>query len=66
MKNHLPDLDMEIFCKDLIVDDTEREILVNSAYDAACDFVFLYDFSSLAGSDDSNSPRVLYFSFCMM
>jgi hypothetical protein len=59
MKNHLPDLDMEILHKDFTVDDTEREILVNSAYDAAHDFVSLYNFSSLAVSDDNNSPRAL-------
>jgi hypothetical protein len=47
MKNHLPDLDVEILRKDFTVDDAEQEILVNSAYDAAHDFVSLYDFSSL-------------------
>jgi hypothetical protein len=59
MKNHLPDLDMEILHKDFTVDDVERETLVNSAYDAAHDFVSLYDFSSLAESDDNSSPRAL-------
>jgi hypothetical protein len=59
MKNHLPDLDVEILRKDFAVDDAEREILVNSAYDATHDFVFLYDFSSLTGSDDNNSPGAL-------
>jgi hypothetical protein len=59
MKNHLPDLDMEILHKDFIVDDAERETLVNSAYDAAHDFVSLYNFSSLAESDDNNSPGAL-------
>jgi hypothetical protein len=59
MKNHLPDLDMEILFKDFTVDDTEREILVNSAYDAAHDFVALYNFSSLTESDDNNSLRAL-------
>jgi hypothetical protein len=59
MKNHLPDLDMEILRKDFTVDDVERETLVNSAYDAAHDFVSLYDFSSLAESDDNSSPRAL-------
>jgi hypothetical protein len=44
MKNHLPDLDVEILRKDFTVDDAEQEILVNSAYDAAHDFVSLYDF----------------------
>jgi hypothetical protein len=59
MKNHLPDLDMEILCKDFTVDDTEREILVNSAYDAARDFVASYNFSSLTESDDNNSLGAL-------
>jgi hypothetical protein len=59
MKNHLPDLDVEILRRDFIVDDAEQEILVNSAYNAAHDFVSLYDFSSLAESDDNNSPGAL-------
>jgi hypothetical protein len=56
MKNHLPDFDTEILQKDFTVDDAERETLVNSAYDATHD---LYDFYSLAESDDNNSPRAL-------
>jgi hypothetical protein len=59
VKNHLPDLDMEILCKDFIDDDAERETLVNSAYDAAHDFVSLYDFSNLAESNNNNSPGAL-------
>jgi hypothetical protein len=59
MKNHMPNLDVEILCKDFTVDETGQEILVNSAYDAVHDFVSLYDFSSLAESDDNNSPGVL-------
>jgi hypothetical protein len=59
MKNHLPNLDMEILHKDFTVDDAERQTLVNSAYDAAHDFDSLYDFSSLAESDDNNSPEAL-------
>jgi hypothetical protein len=58
-KNHLPDLDMEILSKDFAIDDTEQEALANSSYDAAHDFVSLYDFSSLTESDDNNSPRAL-------
>jgi hypothetical protein len=58
-KNHLPDLDVEILCKDFTIDDVEWEALANSAYDAAHDFVSLYDFSSLAESDDNNSPKTL-------
>jgi lipoate synthase len=59
MKNHLPNLDVEILCKDFTIDDVEREILVNSAYDAAHDFVSLYNFFSFAESDDNNSPEAL-------
>jgi chromosome segregation ATPase len=55
MKNHLPDLDVKIIDKDLTVDDAEREILVNDAYDAIHHFLSLYDFSSLAESDDNIS-----------
>jgi lipoate synthase len=40
-KNHLPDLDVEILCKDFTIDDAEREALVNSAYDVTHDFVSL-------------------------
>jgi hypothetical protein len=59
MKNHLPDPDMEILHKDFIVNDVEQETLVNSAYDATHDFVSLYDFSSLAESDDNNRTGAL-------
>jgi hypothetical protein len=59
VKNHIPDLDMEILHKDFIVNDTEREALVNSTYDAAHDFVSLYDFSNLAESDDNSSHGAL-------
>jgi hypothetical protein len=31
----------------------------HSAYDAAHEFVSLYDFSSLAKTDDNNSPMAL-------
>jgi hypothetical protein len=59
MKNHIPDLDTEILRKDFSVNEVVRKPLVNSTYDAAHDFVSLYDFSSLAESDDNNSPRAL-------
>jgi prephenate dehydratase len=59
MKNHLLNLDVEILCKNFTVDDTEREALANNAYDAAHDFVSMYDISSLAESDDNNSPGAL-------
>jgi hypothetical protein len=58
-KNHLPDLDVEILRKDFTIDDVEQEALANSVYDATHDFVSLYDFSSLAESDDNNSPGTL-------
>jgi plasmid replication initiation protein len=59
MNNHLAELDMEILRKDFTIDDVERETLVNSTYDAVHDFDSLYDFFSLAESDDNNSPRAL-------
>jgi hypothetical protein len=66
MKNHLPDLDMEILHKEFTVDDAEQETLVNNNCDAAQDFVSLYDFSYLVESDDNTSPRALQYSFCML
>jgi hypothetical protein len=59
MKNHMPKFDAKILQKDFTVDDMERAMLVNSAYDTAHHFVSLYDFSVLADSDDNNSPRAL-------
>jgi hypothetical protein len=59
IKNHLSDLDMEILCKVFTVDDAEQEILVNSAYDAAHDFISLHDFSSVVEFDDNSSPGAL-------
>jgi hypothetical protein len=56
VKNHMPKFDMEILQKNFTVDDTERAVLVDSAYDTAQHFVSLYDFSTLAESDDNNSP----------
>jgi hypothetical protein len=41
------------------VDDAERETLVSSAFDAAQDFVSLYDSASLYESDDNDSAKVL-------
>jgi hypothetical protein len=58
-KNHLPNLDVEILDKDFTIDNVEWEVLANSAYDATHDFVSLYDVSSLAESDDNNSPDTL-------
>jgi hypothetical protein len=58
-KNHLHDLNMELLRQDFTVDDAKREILVSSAFDAAQDFVSLYDFASLAESDDNDIPKAL-------
>jgi hypothetical protein len=58
-KNHLPDLNVEILRQDFTVNDTEREALVSSVFDAAQDFVSLYDFTSLVESDDNDSPKGL-------
>jgi hypothetical protein len=57
LKSHLPDLDVELLCKDFTVDEAEREVLTNGAYDAAHEFTSSYDFSSLAESEDNDSPR---------
>jgi hypothetical protein len=58
-KNHLPELNMEILRQDFTVDDTEREALVSSTFDAAQDFVSSYDFTSLVESNDNSSPKGL-------
>jgi hypothetical protein len=64
-RNHLPDLDVEILCKDFIVDEVARETLVASAYDATQDFVSSYDFTSLTESEDNDSLRdSWFFSVC--
>jgi hypothetical protein len=57
--NHLPGLNMELLCQDFTVVDAERETLVSSIFDAAQDFVSLYDFTSLTESDDNDSPKDL-------
>jgi hypothetical protein len=58
-KNHLPDLNMELLRQEFNVDDAECETLVSSTFDAAQDFISSYDFTSLAESDDNNSPKAL-------
>jgi hypothetical protein len=58
-KNHLPDLNMGLLRQDFTVDNAERETLVSSAFDTAQDFVSSYDFTSLAESDDNDSPKAL-------
>jgi hypothetical protein len=58
-KNHLSDLDMELLRQDFTVDDTECGALVSSVFDATQNFVSLFDFASLAESDDNDSPKAL-------
>jgi hypothetical protein len=57
LKSHLSDLDVELLCKDFVVDEAEREVLTSGAYDAAHKFASSYDFSSLAKSKYNDSPR---------
>jgi hypothetical protein len=57
LKSHLPDLDVELLLKDFTVTEVEREALTNGVYDATHEFVSSYDFSSLAESDNNDSPR---------
>jgi hypothetical protein len=57
LKSHLPDLDVELLCKDFVVDEAECEALTSGAYDAAHKFASSYDFSSLAKSEYNDSPR---------
>jgi hypothetical protein len=59
LKSHLPDLDVELLCKDFTVDEAECEALTNGAYNATHEFMLSYDFSSLAESKDNHSPRNL-------
>jgi hypothetical protein len=56
LKSHLLDLDVELLRKDFTVDEAEREVLTNGAYDPAHDFASSYDFSSLVESEDNDSP----------
>jgi hypothetical protein len=58
-KNHMLDLDVEILHKDFVIDETTRDTLVASAYDAAQDFGPSYDFISLTEFKDNDSPRDL-------
>jgi hypothetical protein len=41
------------------MDDSERETLVSNTFDAAQDFVSLYDFASLVVSDDNDNHKAL-------
>jgi hypothetical protein len=58
-KNHLSDLNVEILRQNFTVDDTKREALVSSVFDAAQDFVSSYDFTSLVESGDNDSLKGL-------
>jgi hypothetical protein len=55
--HHLPDLDIELLCRDFAVDEAEREALTSGAYNVTHKFASSYDFSSLAESEDNDSPR---------
>jgi hypothetical protein len=57
LKSHLPDLDVELLRKDFSVDEAERKALTSGTYDAAHEFASSYDFSSLAESEDNDSPK---------
>jgi hypothetical protein len=57
LKSHLTDLDVELLCKDFTVDEAEHEALTSGTNDAAHEFASSYDFSSLAESEDNDSPR---------
>jgi hypothetical protein len=59
LNSHLPDLDVELLRKDFAVDEAEREALTTGAYNATHEFLLSYDFSSLAKSEDNDSPRNL-------
>jgi hypothetical protein len=66
LKSHLPNLDVELLCKDFVVDAVDSETLTTSAYDAAHEFASSYDFSSLAESEDNDSPRNMLLFSCML
>jgi hypothetical protein len=59
VKNHMPKFDAEILQRDFSIDEAKREALVDSVYDIFQYFVSLYDFSTLAESNDNNSPVTL-------
>jgi hypothetical protein len=57
LKNNLPDLDVELLRKVFVVDEADCDVLTSDAYDVAHEFASSYDFSSLAESEDNDSPR---------
>jgi hypothetical protein len=48
---------VELLRKDFAVDEAECEALTSGAYNAVDEFASSYDFSSLAESEDNDSPR---------
>jgi hypothetical protein len=66
LKSPLQDLDVKLLHKDFAVDEADHEALTSGAYDAAHEFVLSYDFSSLAESEDNDSPRNIYIFSCML
>jgi hypothetical protein len=59
VKNHMPEFDAEMLRRDFTINEVEWEVLVDSVYDTTHHFVSLYDFFTLAESDDNNSPGLL-------
>jgi hypothetical protein len=59
LKSYLSDLDVELLCEDFTVDQADREALTSGTYDVAHEFSPSYDFSSLAESEDNDSPRIM-------
>jgi hypothetical protein len=57
LKSHLPDLDVELLRNDFAVDEVDREALASGAYNATHEFASSFNFSSLAESEDNDSPR---------
>jgi hypothetical protein len=56
LKSHTPDLDVEILQRDFLINDEERDALVDGVYDTAQYFVSQYDFFVLYEPDDNTSP----------
>jgi hypothetical protein len=66
VKNHMPEFDAEIVRNDFSTNNMERETLVYRVYDTTQYFVSLYDFSTLAESDDNNSRGMRNQVVCAM
>jgi hypothetical protein len=63
-KNHLPDLDVEILCKDFTIDDVEREALANIAYDATMILCPCMIFPASSSPMIAIVPRLCNFYLC--